>query len=213
MLLSSIPNFFRFFGLSESSTEVSLVSVACARYRRDWVHSPRSPVRYQSLQICDAGNPVCAECPHSTGPSVPMVDVRPCFIYSRVSDALELTGTSRIACLSLSTSLHDCDNYYRVSAPNGRQTVCEDTVRICFTSIDTRQVPRNKFHRGIGASLSEACRCRANQPTKNVLLLPYTHKRLPRSHDNEFEQTRGIGGVTVSGSVHLFAPRVRQLSS
>ena len=106
MLLSSIPNFFG-FGLSESSTEVSLVSVACARYRRDRVHSPRSPVRYQSPQICNAGNPVCGRV--STGPSVPVVDVRPCFIYSRVSDALELTSTSCIACLSLSTSLHDCD--------------------------------------------------------------------------------------------------------
>ena len=119
MLLSSIPNFFG-FGLSESSTEVSLVSVACARYRRDRAHSPRSPVRYQSPQICNAENPVCGRV--STGPSVPVVDVRPCFIYSRVSDALELTGTSCIACLSLSTSRHDCDNYYRGSVPtDGRQ--------------------------------------------------------------------------------------------
>ena len=62
--------------------------------------------------------------------------------------------------------------------------------------MNTRQVPRNKFHLGIGASLSEACRCRAN-PT-NEKRVPYVHtqtpKRLPRSHDNEFEQTRGIGG-------------------
>ena len=89
---------------------------------------------------------------------------------------LELTGTSCIACLSLSTRLHDCNNYYRGSVPTDGghpcQTVCEDTTRICFTSMDTRQVTRNRFHRGLGASLSVACprpvrRCHAN-PTKYI---------------------------------------------